>query len=610
MEEQTLLIGEHRMFNRRNFIMQCMLAVPVVGIGFRLWNLQVIRGDEYLKLAQNNHQRIEAIPGQRGIIYDQNLIVLAKNIPAYNAVLVRENVDVQQTLARLAKTLNIPLEPMLETMANNKRVAKFKPIQILENLSWQQVVLINAYQEEFPGVSTGYVSLRHYPFGKQFAHLIGYINQVSEAQQKKIPKAQRISARVVGQKGVELIFNKYMLGYDGGVQVEVDSLGRKLRYLKSVEPISGNNIQLNISQKLQGFVENLFVNEGATGSVVIMNPMTGEVLCMVSLPSFNPNEFSLGISQKRWHELQNAPEKVLVNKCTQGTFAPGSTFKMLVALAGLERGVITAKSTYYCPGSFTLSGQRYKCWNAKGHGNVNVTQALERSCNVFFYQLGRDLGVGAIHEYGNRLGLGRLTGIDLNNEHSGILPSEEWKKKRFNQPWFPGETINISIGQGYVTATPLQMVTYVNCLVNGGYWTQPRIFKKLIDAKGNNLAKNFQPEIQVRQSIGVSPQNLNIVKEGMRLSVNGPQGTGRRARLPNIEIGGKTGTAQVISQKTKERIEATGEDLEKRFQDHGWFVGFAPFDKPQISVVTFLENGLSGSNAAAITQKIFQFYFR
>lgn len=615
MKEEPLNIEELQLFRRRDFLFRCCVGIPFVGFAWRLWNLQIKQGEYYSQLAKGNRIRIKSVGAPRGIIYDRNDRILSKNIPAYSLTLTREDTpDVNAVLRKLSYALKIPLKTLKKNLDSGKSRAKFRPIQIYDDLTWRQISLVNAYLEEFPGVNIEVTPRRYYPYQKSGAHFLGYMNKINKAQLKKLPEKKTMSARVVGQEGIEAIHNKYLIGSDGGRQVEVDSTGRVIKTMKSIDPIPGADIRLALDQKLQLHVEKVMGKR--KGAAVVMNPNTGEVLAMVSKPSFDPNEFSQGMSYQRWQHFLNDPDHVLNNKCIQGIYSPGSTFKMIVAAAGLEEGLITPETQLLCEGFYRFKRLRVHCWKRSGHGNLNVIEALERSCNIFFYKLGKDLGIEKIKEYANKFGLGHLSGIDLLGEKSGVIPSKAWKEKRYNDIWYPGDTLPASIGQGYVSVTPIQLLTYINSIANNGYQVTPRMVNQIINFSPDGESLANEPEItdfnatSHKTKIDISPETLAIIREGMSRNVQAKHGTGRRGRLRDIPVAGKTGTTQVVSFKTREKLKKKFGFVEEKYFNHAWFVSFAPSYNPQISAVVFIENGESGSNAAGLTRKIYDYYFK
>ncbi|MDT8447394.1 MAG: penicillin-binding protein 2 [bacterium] len=604
MKEEQLSNDELQLFKRRDLIIKGALAVPVGGILWRLWDLQIKQGEKYKELAKGNRIRLNSVAAPRGIIYDVNGVILAKNIPSFNLMLVKEDTpDKEAVLAKLSRALKIPVSIMQRALESKARVAKYQPLMIYKDLTWYQMALVSAYQEEFPGISIEVSPRRFFPLVKSGAHVIGYMNQITKAQLRKLPEKQLMSARVIGQEGVERIYNDVLIGTDGGEQVEVDSTGRVIRRMDSIDPLPGKDLQLNVDSRLQRKIEELLGDKN--GSIVMMDPQNGTVKAMVSKPAFDPNVFSQGISSERWNELINDPDHVLHNKCIQGIYSPGSTFKMAVAAAGLESGVIDESTEILCEGHYRYGRTLVHCWNRAGHGPLNVFGAIENSCNVFFYKMAMEVGVDKINEYARRFGFARQTGIDLHNEQAGLIPSKAWKQRRFGEPWYPGETLPVSIGQGFVSVTPLQMARYASAIGNGGWLVKPRLALRVLGTNGEEDTR-FQLE---REKIDISDLTIKTLQRGMFRNVHGAKGTGRAARSVYYKTAGKTGTTQVVSHKTRARLRAEEGEVDSRYFNHAWFVGYAPYDNPKVAVSFLLENGRSGTHAAAMAREVLEYYF-
>lgn len=615
MKEEPLFIEELQLFSRRDLIIRSLIGIPFAGIIWRLWNLQIPNGEIYSRLSKGNRIRLVSEASPRGIIYDRNSVIIAKNIPSYTLMLVREDTDdVKLVLRKVSQTLKIPLHLLERAVENNRKAAQFHPIQLHENLSFRQIALIGTYQEEFPGVFIKVIPKRYYPVGKTAAHICGYMSQITKPQLKVLPLNKLQSAKTIGQEGVEAVYNQQLIGTDGGRQIEVDNTGREIReFPNPIQPTPGKDIILTIYSQLQLKIEQIM--KGKNGAVIVMNPEDGEVFAMVSQPAFDPNEFSQGMSTKRWREMKINPSHVLNNKAIKGVYSPGSTFKMVVAAAALEMGIINEETIHNCEGYIIKGRKRFHCWKRSGHGNLNVVEALENSCNVFFYEIALEIGVDKIKQYANRFGLGLPTGIDLLNENSGHIPDIAWFQKRFKEVWKHGQTLNASIGQGFVAVTPIQLVNYANIIANSGFKVKPRLVKSVVtnligsEAERNQQKKMIEQTNIVRNRVDLSDKTLELLKNGMIQNVQGQNGTGRVARSDIVSIAGKTGTTQVVSNKTRNRILREKGEIEDRFFDHAWFIAYAPVEKPQISTVVMLENGKSGANAARLAKEIMEYYF-
>ena len=615
MKELPLSHEELQLFKRRSFILKSTLAVPLSWLGWRLWNLQVFQGDKFKGLSKGNRIRVRPMEAPRGIIFDSDMDILSKNIPSFNLILVKEDCpNINEIIIRVAETLAISREKLFYALESSKKTAKFKPILLYEDLTWHQMSIINAYNERFPGIYIDTGSRRYYPQGNKLAHVLGYMGMISEAQLKKLPEERLLSGRVVGRYGIEKVFNNYLIGRDGGEQIEVNHIGRKIKLMRSIEPWPGKDLKLTIDGRLQQYIEKIFTKR--KGSVVAMNPNNGKVLAMLSNPSFDPNEFSQGLDNQRWQELSNSPDNILWNKTIQGLYSPGSTFKMVVAVAGLELGLIDKDFTFNCQGYFRYNRRlQMHCWKRSGHGDMNVVQALENSCNIFFYKLALEIGVDRIHQYALRMGLGKQTGINLPNEKSGLIPNKQWKQKRYNEIWYPGETLPVAIGQGFITVTPLQLVNYVNIFANGGKLVKPIIVEEIIQRRSqDNEGKTTSTGSHIISSPTVTPlgfkkETIQLIQKGMTLVVNGKNGTGKGAYTSKFNIAGKTGTTQLISNKTKWRLLKKNKDLDEELFNHAWFVAYAPVENPQISLAVLLEHGRNSKYASPYVKDILEYYF-
>jgi penicillin-binding protein 2 len=561
----------------------------------RLWYLQITKGQKYTEFSQGNRIRLVPEPALRGIIYDRNGVILAENRPAYQLQLVREDTpDFESTLEKVSQTLNLPFAELNDKIKANHDLAQFKPIVLVDDLEYEKAMYLETFQDDFPGVTIVVQPRRFYPYNNLAAHLIGYVGIVQE-DWKELPEEKRSSSQIVGHSGIELLENDYMIGLDGGRQAEVDHMGREIQVLgKPVASVPGENISLNLDIRLQKVATEAM--SGESGAVIVMNPKTGEILAMASFPDFDPNLFSGGIDQKNWSSLLANPEHPLENKAIQGLYAPGSIFKVVTAYAGLDLGVITQQTESVCNGYFFIKGRGtpFKCWKEGGHGKVNLVNAIKGSCNVYFYNTGVGVGVDAIHKYANLFGLGKITGVGLQTEKAGLIPSSKWKKSTFKEPWYMGETPSAAIGQGYITTTPMQVINMINIIANDGLWMPPSLFKE---------QEGLRP-----QQIPLKSEYLSLIREGMVAVVNSEGGTAKKVRFEEFTVAGKTATSQVISNKTLETLDEE-EQARKKFQNHAWFVAFGPAEDPEISVLALVEHGGGGSKTAApVVRKILSYY--
>ncbi|MBS1255764.1 MAG: Peptidoglycan D,D-transpeptidase MrdA [Deltaproteobacteria bacterium] len=561
----------------------------------RLWYLQISQGEIYTEFSQGNRIRLISEPALRGIIYDRNEVILAENRPAYQLHLIREDTpDLEKTLRNVAQSLKIPFSSLQEKIETNKGLAQFKPIILEEDLEYEKAMYVETFQDDFPGVSIVIRPRRFYPHKNLASHLIGYVGIVQE-DWTELPEEKRSSSQIVGHSGVELLENDLMIGLDGGRQAEVDHMGRELQILgEPVPSVPGKNIYLNLDVRLQEVADEAM--KGESGAVIIMNPKTGEVLTLASYPDFDPNLFSGGIDQENWNILLENPEHPLENKSIQGLYAPGSIFKVVTAYTGLEQGAISPEDENFCNGYFYVKGRSepYKCWKEGGHGRVNMVSAIKGSCNVYFYNIGMDVGVDQMHKYATLFGLGKITGIGLLNEKEGLIPNSKWKQRTYNEPWYLGETPSMAIGQGYNITSPMQVINMINIVANDGLWMPPKLFK---DQAGT------QP-----QQIPLKQEYLSLIREGMVAVVNDIGGTARKVQFEEFTVAGKTATSQVVSNKTLETLD-NATKAKKELQNHAWFVAFGPVEDPEISVLALVEHGGGGSKAAApVVRKILSYY--
>lgn len=563
----------------------------------RLVYLQMIRGEEYRRLSMTNCVRLKSIKSSRGLIYDRNHNLLVDNRPAFDLIIVLEDAEpLKETLERLAELTGDSYEALTATIEKAGREAFYKPVILKRDITRDLLAVVEAHQFDLPGIHIDIEPSRNYIHKKTAAHLIGYLGEINKEELASGKFLNVRSGDSIGRYGVEKSFEADLQGKRGGHQVEVDVNGRVIKILKTVEPVSGKDLVLTMDLALQQKAESLLrENDGA---VVALDPSNGDVLVMASSPSFDQNDFIGGISSKKWQVLRDDPGRPMNNKAIQAEYPPASTYKIITALAGLEEKVIDRNSTFFCPGFYKFGNRRYHCWSKYGHGTINVVDAIAQSCDVFFYQTGEKLGVDALAKYAQGSGLGRLTGIRLAHERPGLIPTSAWKKQRFKEPWQAGETLSISIGQGFNLVTPLQMAVFISAVGNNGTLYRPRLVKSVRDAKGQ-VIREIEPEIT--GGLPASKENLAIVRQGLLEVVHGNRGTARQIRLPGVQIAGKTGTAQVFSRKVGEKFD--NKKLKRTLQDHAWFVCYAPSQDPKIAIAVIIEHGEHGSSAAAPVAK-------
>jgi penicillin-binding protein 2 len=572
---------------RLNWIYPSILLVFIL-LGVRLWWLQILQGAEYKRLAEENRTRSIQVVAPRGSILDRNRTPLVDNRPSLNIILYRELMkDLAGTTAFVTEKLGISTADFSAQLRRNRRAGSYHPIVIKEDVSIEDVSVVEAQKREHPEIQLGPEPRRLYKFGNLAAHVLGYVGEVSEEDLSGnvFPGVQ--GGELVGRAGVERIYNQCLMGENGAREVMVDSLGRELGIVAEKDAVIGGDLQLTLDYDLQSRAESLLA--GSVGAIVAMDPRNGEILAMAGAPSFNPNSFSSRISPEEWSSLANNPDHPLQNRAVHNTYPPGSIFKLIVAEAGLEEGFIEDHTHVICQGAEIFYNTVRHCWYASGHGYTELEGAIKNSCNIFFYTVGQRMGIEKISRHAKEFGFGEKTGVDLPGERPGIVPP--------GPRWFAGETISVAIGQGPINATPLQVVRAVSAIATDGKLVTPHL---LLKAEKGPTPERW-PEVQ----IPLKPENARRIRAGMWDSVNS-YGTGQGALLPGLDICGKTGTVQVISAETKKGLKQPSED----YGNHAWFAGFASRDNPEIAVVVFIEHGGGGGAAAApMAKEIFRAYF-
>jgi len=554
----------------------------------RLWDLQIMRGQEMKRLSEQNRIRIKKVVAPRGVIYDKKGRILADTRPSFNIYITHEDIkNFDQTIDGLVSLLKISKEEIMERLEATKGLPPSFPVKIKSDISMDDVAKIEANRVYLPGVNIQIEPKRFYHYGKMFAHMIGYVSEISDDELKKKEYKDYSPGDYIGKYGLEKAYEAYLRGMDGEKRVEVDSRGREVRTLEQKDPIPGNSIYLNVDLDIQAVIDKALENR--RGGCIVVDPKTGGVIALVSRPAFDPNKFASGITKQDWQAIALDKAHPLQNRVIQGRYPPGSTFKIVSALKGLESGIINERTIFSCRGGFPYGGRVFRCWKKGGHGSVNIHRAIVESCDVFFYNLGLKLGVDRIHEMSDIIGLGRVTGIDLPSEKDGLVPSTEWKKKTYGQPWFEGETVSVSIGQGAVWLTPAQLVQLASFVANEGINYKPHIVNRIVSPEGK-VIKTFEPVINT--NVKLKKDTIRLVKEGMKGVVNEGSGTAYGSRLENVSMSGKTGTAQSVGEK--------GRNL----GDHAWFIAYAPSDNPSVAISVLVEYGGHGSSAAAPVAKM------
>jgi penicillin-binding protein 2 len=568
-----------------SYFIVCMMSLLLLGF----WKLQIVESDRYDQLAEQNRVRTIPVIAPRGTMVDRQGRVLVDNYPSFSVLLLRDDVnEVERLLPQIAEGMNVPIEDLREQLQDARGLPQFQPIVVKPEASPSDIAFIESHRADIPVLEMLMVYRRRYPPDGFMAHVSGYVGEVS-AKQVEDSDGRYRPGDIVGKTGLERQYNDHLMGTDGMRRVIVNSVGREVGRLEQTDAIPGKPIQLTIDYDLQTVAENALV--GKRGAVVVMNPQTGEVLAMASQPAYDPNDFAISIPREEWLRLNNDPEKPLLNRAIQAQLAPGSVFKILMSAAMLESKALPKDYSVFCPGHGNFYGRIFHDWKPAGHGQTDLHSAIVHSCDIFFYNVGKQMGIDTISYYATQMGLGKRTGIDLPGEESGLIPSEEWKQRVFHQPWYPGETISVSIGQGAVTATPVQLAYTIGGIVLGGKFMRPHL---LMDTTPT-------PEID----FPIADSTVEAVTSGMWGVVNEPGGTASASRLPGIEFSGKTGSAQTISLQGLARA---GRKTE--YKDNAWFVGFAPRRNAEIVVAVLVQSGEHGASAAApIAREIVKLYY-
>lgn len=584
------------------FAANILAIIVFFTLAVRFWYLQVKESEYYAEQSQNNRIRLVKSPAPRGIIYDRTGVKIADNRPGFDLYLVPEDVtDWPKTKERLKTLVDLDEETIDEKLRRAKGRPPFQAVKLKEDLSWEETAKIESYKYEMQGIILDVSPKRSYIFGEPTAHLLGYLGEISEKELKEAGNADYSLGDLIGKYGLEKTLEDDLRGNDGGKEVEVDALGRKIKIVNWNPPDPGNNVQLTIDIKTQ--LAAWAAMRDKVGAAVAMDPHTGRILAMVSSPAFDPNVLSTRISTEEWKDLIENPLNILNNRVIQGQYPPASTFKPIHAAAAIEEGTITPSTMIYSGPAFRYAGRDYRDWKEAGHGIISVHRAIVESSDTFFYQVGLKLGVDRLAYYTKSFGFGAKTGIPVQNEKPGIVPSSEWKKKTFGVKWYEGETISVSVGQGYMLTTPLQLLDAYAAIANGGTLYTPQVVEEVKTPAGEVVS---QLKVQERGRLLVSGQTLSIIKDALRGVVHDDGGTAHFLKASGLKIAGKTGTAQVsrLIKRTKNI-----ENIAYLNRDHAWFAGFAPYDDPKIAVVVIVEHGGFGASAAApVARELFKAY--
>ena len=604
--QHNLLNGpEPAEFRQKLKIIIGLILVALTILLFRLWYLQVFKGDDLKQRSENNSIRFRKIIPLRGLILDRNRHVVVDNRPSFDVLYMPgKGKDPDRVIEKLKELYKHRSLEFSYDQPFPKKIKPYLPVKLEKNVSMEKVALVETNSLDLPGIYIDVSPVRLYLDGEIIAPIIGYTGEISKEELEKDDDEEYASGDILGKQGVEKFLDPYVRGRRGAELVEVNVYGKEIKNMGRIDPVSGYNVVLNIDADLQKTAWGAF--EGRSGAAVALDPRNGSVLTMVSSPSFDPNLFNSGISGEQWSKIANNPLTPLSNRVISGQYPPGSTYKLIIASAALEEGIITPDTKFFCDGSYHFGNRTFRCWQKNGHGHISLHRAIVESCDVYFYNVGSLLGVDKIAHYAKLFGLGGFTGIDLPNEKNGLIPTKQWKLAKMKEPWQSGETISISIGQGFNLVTPLQLVSAYSAFANGGTVWKPQLVKSIETADGK-IHKEFLPE--KKGYLSLSKETFDFLGRALWGVINEPTGTGKAARRPGADVCGKTGTAQIIGLPESEKARR-----EKKIgilqRDHALFVCFAPLKNPEIAVAVIVENaGHGGSVAAPIARKILDAYF-
>ena len=593
---------------KRLKVVTIFIVVIISVLLLRLWFLQIVKGPSYRVQSENNRIHLQNIPPFRGLILDRNGELLVDNRPSYDLYIIPEDVpDSDALYANLNRFIPINPDQFKKKLKRKYSSLSFKPVLLKRGITREELAVIEANRFNLPGVFIEVKPQRNYIYKSFASHIMGYLGEISEDQLKSGKFKNIDSGDMIGKYGIENIWQNQLNGKRGGRQVEVDASGRKLRTISQKPAVPGYNIYLTIDSDLQSFAEESLKDK--TGTIIALNPNNGEVLAMVNSPDFDPNKFVTGFNNAEWNEIINNPDKPLQNRVIRGQYPAASVFKIVTALAGLEEGEIDPEEKVSCVRKFRLGDSTYGCWKLKhgGHGDVNLKEAILGSCDIYFYKIGKRLGIDKIAKYARMFGLGEKTGIDLNGEKEGLIPDTEWKLKTKGIPWQQGETLSCAIGQSYVLVTPVQMANLMSTVFNGGIVYQPRVVKKVMN--GENEIYKMSPKW--KKKLPVSKESIELVKEALIAVVNDPEGTAYKyARIKGITVAGKSGSAQVVNLEKAKNANPDGE-VPSKYEDHAWFVAIAPAENPEIAVAVLVEHGGGGSgNSGPVARDIIKHFLK
>jgi penicillin-binding protein 2 len=599
---------EYQLIRRRVYFSAALVLFLTAALIARMFYLQVVMHDHFTTLSQHNRVKIVPLPPMRGLIFSRDGVLLADNRPSFSLEAVPEQIaDLDSTIFHLQRYIAIEESDVIRFKDQMRKKRRFESIPLRFNLSDEEVARISVNRHRFPGVDVVARLNRYYPLGAMAAHAVGYVGMIDEAELARLDRSNYSGTFHIGKIGVEKAYEELLHGRVGYQQVEVNAQGRVIRVLDRSPPTPGRNLHLALDVSLQNLAVQAL--EGRRGAIVALDPASGGVLALVSTPAYDPNLFANGIDVRSYRELLSSRGTPMLNRVLQGKYPPGSTIKPFLALAGLEHGVRNRREETWCPGWFSLPGSshRYRDWKKEGHGRLAMVQAVAQSCDVYFYSLAQDLGIDRVYEALSWFGFGSATGIDIGGEAAGVAPSREWKRRAIGQPWYPGETLILGIGQGYMLATPIQLAAATAALANHGRLVTPRLLEEARDALTDETRET--PPAGTARAVPVSDNAFwNEVVHSMREVMHGARGTARRtAADATYEYAGKTGTAQVIG--IAQDGEYKAEEIPEELRDHALFIAFAPVENPRIAIAIIVENGGGGSSTAApIARMLFDHY--
>ena len=586
---------QYSALNRRTFFLYLLKLSLFSIVGWRLYNIQIKESDKYKTLSKNNQIDIEIIYPLRGKIFDINNNLLVSNKKVFDIYIIPENTkNLNKTLNQISEILKIDFSKKRKIIELSKKVQKFEKIKIFENINWQDLEKIENNKLNIDGIFIAQDYMRVYQYGNIFSHLLGYINKPN-SEEISLPFIANMPDLDIGKEGLEKNFNRILVGKSGQREIEVNSFGRIIREISRVDSNKGKDLQITLDFRLQQYSMNL-LNAHRAGSVVVMNIENGDIKTIASTPFYDPNKIIKKPNKDYWDSLLSNNLSPLTFRSVQGLYAPGSTFKMIVAIAGLYYGVINNDTEHFCNGKIALGDRLYHCWKNNGHGLMNVQNAIKESCDVFFYEISKKIGIDRIAEVAKDFGLGKIYDLPISNQKMGIVPSKDWKKKKIGESWYPGETLISAIGQGFVLANPLQLATMTSIIASNGKLIEPKIIND-----GN------YKEVKKLEKYSSA---IKVIKQSMFKVVNESKGTAFRSKSDDFIFSGKTGTSQVrrITVAERESDDFRKKEIEWEKRDHALFVGYMPHDKPKYAVSVVIEHGGSGaSTAAPIAKQIFQF---